>query len=52
MPKEKDFIKKGDGSKIKSPKSEDTTGEQQFDFRQMKPKKQTNQTIFPQNKFL
>lgn len=46
MPKEKEFIQKGDGSKIKSPKSEDTTGEQQFDFRQMKPKMQTNQNKF------
>lgn len=45
MPEEKEFIKKDDGSKIRSPKSEDTTGEQPFDFRQMKPKKQKNQTV-------
>lgn len=45
MPKEKEFIRKSDVSKLRSPKSEATTGEQQFDFRQMKPKKQNNQTI-------
>lgn len=46
MPKEKEFIKNGDGSKIGSPKSEDMTGEQLFDFRQMKPKKQKTKLFF------
>lgn len=48
MPKEKEFIKNSDGSKIGSPKSEDMTGEQLFDFRQMKPKKQKTKLFFPQ----
>lgn len=48
MPEEKEFIKKDNGSKIRSPKSEDTTGEQPFDFRQMKPKKQKTKLFFHQ----